>query len=75
MDKIAERFYYLLDAAGGHSSMTPDSKEAEIENLVGCTSQEFKKAVEYLLNKRVISLDEKGISIIAPLNTKNHSKK
>lgn len=63
MDKIAEKFYYLLDAAGGHSSMTPASNEAEIENLVGCTREEFARAVDFLLKKGIIRLDEKGITL------------
>ena len=71
MNTTAEKFYYLLDAAGGRSSLTPDSKEAEIKDLVGCTKQEFVEAVDYLLQKKVVILDKEGISIIAPFTPNN----
>lgn len=64
MLKTAEKFYYLLDAAGGHSSITPDSHEAEIEDLVGCSKKDFIKALDYLVEKGIVKLDDKGVTLI-----------
>lgn len=69
MNTIAEKFYYLLDAAGGHCDLTLDSPKAEIEALLQfeCSKEDFDKAVRYLVEKGVVSCSDKGISIIAPL--------
>lgn len=62
--EIAEKFYYLTDAAGGHSSLTDDSSPAEIKDLMECSKKDFKKALGFLLKKGVISIDEKGVTLV-----------
>ena len=63
--ELAEKIYYLTDAADGHCMLNDNSTPAEIKSLLQCSKKDFKKAAGFLLKNGVITMDEKGISLIA----------
>lgn len=63
--ELAEKFYYLTDAAGGQSSLNDDSTPAEIKTVLQCSKKDFKKAVGFLLKNGIIEMTDGGIRLIA----------
>lgn len=68
--ELAEKFYYLTDAAGGQSALTDDSTPAEIKTVLQCSKKDFKKAVGFLLKNGLIKMEEGGITLIAKWDDK-----
>lgn len=75
MNKSAEKFYYLLDACGGHCTLTLDSTPDEIEGLFQCSKEEFTKNVHFLIEKGIVKADSTGITIVAPWKEKMGNNK
>lgn len=68
--ELAEKFYYLMDATGGQSSLTDDSTPEQIKTVLECSKKDFKKAVGFLLKHGVIVTEPDGLKIIAPWEEK-----
>lgn len=64
---LAEKIYYLMDAAGGATSLSDDSSPAEIKALLECSKKDFKKAVSYLLRSKVVEIVPGGMRLIGQL--------
>ncbi|MDE6267678.1 MAG: GntR family transcriptional regulator [Muribaculaceae bacterium] len=64
---LAEKIYYLMDAAGGSTSLTDNSDPAEIKSLLGCSKKDFKKAVGYLLKNKIVETLPGGMRLIGQL--------
>lgn len=63
--ELAEKFYYLMDAAGGQSSMNAQSSPAEINDYLGASKEDFDKALDFLVKKGIVKVDGKGTTIIS----------
>lgn len=70
--ETAEKFYYLMDAAGGSSALNDNSTPAEIKSLLECSKKDFKKALGFLLKNGVVTSDDNGTTIVAKWDAKIH---
>lgn len=68
--ELAEKFYYLTDAAGGQSVLNDNSSPAEIKTVLQCSKKDFKKAVGFLLKNGIIEMTDGGIRLIAKWDDK-----
>lgn len=69
--ELAEKFYYVVDAAGGRSSLSDYSSPAEIESLLQCSKKDFKKALGFLFKNGIMRKDDTGgVVIVGDWETK-----
>lgn len=64
-----------MDAAGGSSSLNLQSTPQEINTVLQCSKEDFVKAVEFMVSKGIIRVDNNGIFIISPWDSKLETNK
>lgn len=62
---LAEKIYYLADAANGTIPLSDASSPEQIRSMLQCSKKDFKKAVGFLLKNGIVSQGEGRLEIIA----------
>jgi Uncharacterized protein conserved in bacteria len=62
---LAEKIYYLADAANGTIPLSDASSPEQIKSMLQCSKKDFKKAVGFLLKNGIVSQGEGRLEIIA----------
>ena len=65
MRTLAEKIYYLADAANGTIPLSDASSPEQIKSMLQCSKKDFKKAVGFLLKNGIVSQGEGRLEIIA----------
>ena len=63
VDDFSKTLHEFIEKEGGHISLSDKSDADDIYAVFGVSKKTFKKAVGDLYKKRVIVLDENGISL------------
>ena len=67
---LAEKIYYLAEAANGIMPLSDASTPEEIKSLLQCSKKDFKKAVGFLLKNGIVSQSDGRLNVIAKWSDK-----
>lgn len=67
---LAEKIYYLAEAANGIMPLSDASTPEEIKSLLRCSKKDFKKAVGFLLKNGIVSQSDGRLNVIAKWSDK-----
>ena len=67
---LAEKIYYLAEAANGVMPLSDASTPEEIKSMLQCSKKDFKKAVGFLLKNGIVSQSDGRLNVIAKWSDK-----
>ncbi|MDE6543113.1 MAG: GntR family transcriptional regulator [Muribaculaceae bacterium] len=67
---LAEKIYYLAEAANGIMPLSDASTPEEIKSMLQCSKKDFKKAVGFLLKNGIVSQSDGRLNVIAKWSDK-----